>query len=586
MKNGPLFIDGDSLQAITDARTFRRGREYARTGRVEQIQEHDGAIEAAVQGTQSYRTKFWQADGKLRFSCSCPLGEEETCCKHVVALGLAWLGEGPPPDDQEKDPSAPDLMAELHAEDLRGHLLARDKSHLVDILLEQALGDDRLMRRLLLETSRSRGQDVEANALRAVIDDAVSHGRFVSWREAASYARGIEDVVDAIEGLRKAGKPEAVIELAEYALKAVETQLDSIDDSDGEIRPILDRLQDIHHRACKSARPDPKALAQKLLAWELHSEWDVFYSAASTYADVLGPEGMSAYRGLAENEWAKVKPVGPGKHDASESHARFRITSVMETLARQSGDLSKLVEVLSRDLSAEYHFLQIAEECKKAGRDDLAAQWAEKGVGAFPHYTDLRLREFLAHEYHALDRHDKAMALMWAAFADDPRLELYKQLKAHADRSRAWTEWREKAFAHLRPVIAAEKSSYRKSRWMPEPDNSSIVSILLWEKDVDGAWGEAQTGGCSNALWLELARLKEKSHPADALPIYQRSMEPTLNRKDINAYREAVRTLRIVHRLMKALGKDADFTAYLEQVRAAHRQKRNFMKLLDQVQWH
>ena len=105
MKNGPFFIDGDSLQAITDARTFRRGREYARTGRVEQIQEHDGAIEAAVQGTLSYRTKLWQADGKLRFSCSCPLGEEETCCKHVVALGLAWLGEGPPPGDQHEDPA-------------------------------------------------------------------------------------------------------------------------------------------------------------------------------------------------------------------------------------------------------------------------------------------------------------------------------------------------------------------------------------------------------------------------------------------------------------------------------------------------
>jgi uncharacterized Zn finger protein len=121
---------------------------------------------------------------------------------------------------------------------------------------------------------------------------------------------------------------------------------------------------------------------------------------------------------------------------------------------------------------------------------------------------------------------------------------------------------------------------------MRDPDNSSVVSILLWEKDVDGAWREAQTGGCSSALWLELARLREKSHPADALPIYQRTIEPTLNRKDINAYREAVRTLRIVHGLMKELGRDADFTAYLERVRAAHRQKRNFMKLLDQVQWH
>ncbi len=109
---------------------------------------------------------------------------------------------------------------------------------------------------------------------------------------------------------------------------------------------------------------------------------------------------------------------GSRKADAGESHARFGITHIMETLARQSGELSKLVEVLSRDLSDEYHFLQIAEECKKARRDDLAVQWAEKGVGAFPHHTDVRLREFLAQEYHTLGRHDEAMALMWAAFAE------------------------------------------------------------------------------------------------------------------------------------------------------------------------
>ena len=555
-------------------------------GRVARIEEHDGAIEAAVRGTRSYRTKLSQPDGKLRFSCTCPLGEEGLCCKHVVALALAWLGEGPPPGDPEEESAASGPIGEIHAEDVRRHLLARDKSDLIDILLEQAQGDDRLMRRLLVETSRSRGQDVEAEVLRGVIDDAVSHGGFVGWREAASYARGIEDAVDAVEILLKAGKPGAVIELAEYALKAVEAQMEAIDDSDGGIRPILDRLQDIHYRACRSARPDREALARSLFTWELNSEWDVFDNAVSTYRDVLGSEGMSVYRGLAEAAWAKVRPLGPGKRDASEFHARFRITRIMETLARQSSDLEKLVAVQSRDLSADYNFLQIAEECKKAGKDALAVEWAERGVGAFPRHTDARLREFLSREYHALGRHDEAMALMWTAFAEYPRLDEYKQLKSHADRIEAWPEWREKAFTHLRSVIAAEKSSYRKSRWIPEPDNSSTVAILLWEKDLEGAWREAQNGGCSGGLWLMLARSREKSHAEDAVPIYQRTIEPTLNRKDINAYREAVRTLRVIQRLMKELGRDADFTAFLERVRIAHRPKRNFMKLLDQVQWH
>ncbi len=124
-----------------------------------------------------------------------------------------------PPGDQEEDRASSDLMPEIHAEDLRGHLLAHEKSDLVDILLAPTLGDHRLVRRLPLETPRSRGQVVEGEALRTVIDDAVRHNGFVNWREAASYARSIEDVVDAIDGLRKAGKLEAVIELAEYALR-------------------------------------------------------------------------------------------------------------------------------------------------------------------------------------------------------------------------------------------------------------------------------------------------------------------------------------------------------------------------------
>jgi uncharacterized Zn finger protein len=99
------------------------------------------------------------------------------------------------------------------------------------------------------------------------------------------------------------------------------------------------------------------------------------------------------------------------------------------------------------------------------------------------------------------------------------------------------------------------------------------------------AWREAQEGGCSEDLWLELARRREKSHPQDALPIYQRRVSPVLDRKNIGAYREAVRTLQLIRRLMKVLGKEADFTAYLEEIRSAHKPKRNFMKLLDQARW-
>lgn len=37
--------------------------------------------------------------------------------------------------------------------------------------------------------------------------------------------------------------------------------------------------------------------------------------------------------------------------------------------------------------------------------------------------------------------------------------------------------------------------------------------------------------------------------------------------------------------MMARLGREADFPAYLESVRAAHRPKRNFMKLIEQAKW-
>ena len=531
-----------------------------------------------------YRAKLWREEGRLCSSCTCPLGEDGIFCKHCVALGLVWLGEGPARETAE---SGSEPEAAIGMDEIKSHLLTRDKSDLVDIILSQAMDDERLLRKLLVDAARTKGTNYETSVLRNIIDNAVHRDGYVGYREAYSYARGIEEGLDGVDHLLKSGQPAAAVELAEYALKAVEGQMESVDDSDGSMRPILDRLQEIHHSACVKARPDKKDLARRLFAWEFNSEWEVFWGAASTYKDVLGSEGLSVYHALAETEWSKVKQLAPGQHDDTKSVARFRITHIMEKLARETGDIEQLVAVKSRDLSIAYHFLEIAEEYKKGGKADLAIQWAERGIRAFPEQTDSRLREFLAKEYHRLKRHDEAMALIWKEFVESPDLDGYQQLKSHAEQFNGWSEWRAKAFDHLRLVLAAEKAAAKRTRWAWEPraDSSIIVRIFLWEKDDEAAWREAQKGGCSEDLWLELARRREKSHPQDALPIYQRRINPVLDRKNIEAYHDAVRTLQLIRRLMKALGKEADFTAYLEEVRSAHRPKRNFMKLLDQARW-
>lgn len=317
------------------------------------------------------------------------------------------------------------------------------------MLVKQAATDDRLRRRMLMKAARKGPGAPDFAAFRTAIDDAIDTGGFVAYREAGEYARGIEDAIDSTEELLKEGHAAEVIGLAEHALAAVEEAIGSVDDSDGQIGVILERLQGLHIDACKKVRPEPEKLARRLFKWELHTDLDTFFGAADTYADVLGKKGLAVYRRLAEAAWARIPALGPGRNDPEESGKRFRITHIMETLARRTGDVEAIVAVKKRDLSSPYDYLQIAEAYRGAGSDDLALEWAEQGLTTFPTRQDPRLREFLAEEYHRRERHEEAMALIWAGFTESPGLERYQDLKRHADRvsgpggTQAQTELRE-----------------------------------------------------------------------------------------------------------------------------------------------
>ena len=576
-------LDRRTLRRMAGARSFERGEDYFAEGQVRALAEHEGILTARVLGTREYRVKLWVEEGDVEFSCTCPVGTDGAFCKHCVAVGLAWLEQGKEGKTSPGKPAKPSVTMD----DVRVFLAGQEKDVLVGMLLEQAMEDDRLRQRLLMKAARKARKGLDIATFRQAIDDAVDTGGFVDYRSAHDYAQGVEDVADSIEGLLKEGHAAEVIDLAEHALGAVEDAMGSIDDSDGCMGGIFERLQDIHHAACRKAKPDPEELARRLFKWELRTDWDTFFGAAEKYAHVLGEKGLAVYRNLAEAEWAQVPALDAGRDDPGKHGNRFRITHIMETLARRTGDVEAVVAVMKRDLSSPYAYLRIAETFQEARKHDPALEWAERGLKAFPRRTDSRLREFLAGEYHRRKRHDEAMALAWAGFTDSPDLGQYENLKRHAGRIGRWGEWREKALAHLRERIDEAKRETRKDRWggSGRADHSELVRIFLREKDDDAAWQEAKAGGCTNDLWMQLAAKRERDHPEDALPVYRQQIEPTLARKNNEAYRAAIGLLRQIRGLMVRLGREAEFARYLESVRAAHKPKRNFMKLLDRAKW-
>ena len=454
------------------------------------------------------------------------------------------------------------------------------------MLADEAAENRSLRERLLLQAARLSSAGVDLAAYRKAIASATRTNGFVDYYAAPDYARRVQQVIDSIAALLDDGHPAAVIQLTEYMLAKLaklENAIGHMDDSDGGILP---ELHDLHHRACLQAKPDPVTLARRLFEWEIKSDWEIFYGSASNYADVFGAEGLAEYRKLAESQWSHIRPLGPGDKDDEVSNKRFRVTSIMEALARQTGDPEAIVEVKRRDLSHSYSYLKIAEIYRQAGENDKALAWAEEGLKSFPR-RDSRLVEFLAQEYHRRARHEDAMKLIWDQFIESPSLGHYQELNANAAKVQPnsnWPAWRGKALAHLRRVIAQEKQDQkpRDWHWVARPDNSRLVEIFLWEKRYDEAWQEASTGGCSDTLWLRVTATREEKHPGDAIPVYQEMIVTILKHSNNSAYEEAVNLIRKIRELMARLRRENEFEDYLAVLRLEYRRKRNFMKLLDE----
>jgi hypothetical protein len=157
-------------------------------------------------------------------------------------------------------------------EDVRAHLAGQSKDALVELLMSQAATDARLRDRLLLETAGGRSGGVDLATFRAAIDRAVEPDDYEDYRPALAYANDIEQVIDRIQALLDDDHAEAVVELAEHAIEAVEQALGWIDDSNGYLGGVLERLGDLHHTACLQARPDLEELAERLFRRELGSD--------------------------------------------------------------------------------------------------------------------------------------------------------------------------------------------------------------------------------------------------------------------------------------------------------------------------
>lgn len=613
-----LEFEDDHLIELTDDGSWQRGTTYFREGRVGTLLTHENSVAATVQGTEPYRVTLTADDDGLHGECTCPMGDEDVFCKHCVAVAIACRVAFAEKSASGDEPTAPRESRRgkrrkkaasrakhqvdcISVETIRDHLEQMESNSLAEIILKQALRDEGFLNELMLIVARYRlrgssdrssaksprgGARRALSAFRKAITAATRTRGFIEYRGSGTFANGIHRVLDQVAEIIDEDNAQDVMKLAEYAHDRCERALGQMDDSAGHMSDVFGDIEQIHHAACAMAKPDPKELAKHLFDLEMKSEWDGFHHASKRYAELLGAEGLDAYRQQAANLWDELPELAPGDEGSFEGH-RFRLSRIMEDLAEMSGDVDQMVKVRMKDLSSPYRFLQIAELYAEHGQIEKAIDWAQRGIREFPSHRDDRLKQCLINLYQAGGRIEDAVTLAWEMYIDGPGLNAYQVLKQCTERAAEnpegkydWKIWREKALDHMHLAIRQAKQE-RKGVDNVYTNHSRLVEILLWENEIDQAWKEAGAGGCTTHLWLQLAQAREATHPLDAASVYQELIGPTVEQTNNRAYHEAIKLLMRIEKLMTANGRAEHFDSFMGAIRRRYKRKRNFMRMLD-----
>jgi hypothetical protein len=554
---------------------YGRGVGYFRQGRVEPEAGGDRRLRATVRGSVPYTVELWVDGGQPGWSCTCPYAEEGSLCKHGVAVALLLDPAGLEADP----PTTVNTSREDETGLLVDHVDGLDRERLVALVLEAADQDWRLRERLLTEVRAGRGEGADLAVWRRRVDAAFTpYDDFVSYQEAAGWAGEVDEVIDAIAELCAAGDTEAAAVLAEHAHRCADEAIGCVDDSDGWLIDISERLAELHLQACVEGEMDPIELAGRLVALELTSELDGFHRAAATYAGVLGPDGVAEYRRLVEPRWEELRLETEGW-----SSQRFTLREAMIGVALATGDPDDLVEVYRHDLRTPDAYLEIARMFAAAGRDAEAERWAREGLVAFTDrsWQTPPLREFLAGLLRDRGERSEAVELFWEAFVRAPALTAYRRLLDEAGEDAAAVKGR--ALETLTGRV--EQPPPLDTGHARAAPSGVLVEILSYEGDTERAWQVATAHGCDRRMWLTLARAREDSSPLDAIGVYEPEAFTLIEAKKNATYRQAVDLLSRIRRLARQADQPQRFADMLQRVRVEHGRKRNLMKLIDEKGW-
>ncbi len=406
-------------------------------------------------------------------------------------------------------------------------------------------------RRVRLIAARSSG---DLGALRAEVDRGLRTRRFLGYRESVEWARAARPVVTELEAAVSASPSQELVELLErgiaHVVKVIQTKAD---DSSGMVGDLARDLLNLHATACDAGVADPVKLARWMIRFRFVDQ-DFFEADPVRYRAALGDAGLAEFRSLLA---------------AQEDQDGFAARYARERLAVLDGDVDAIVALLGGDFSRPYQFIRVAEAMLELGREEEVIAWARRGIDQTTGWQTDQLYDLACAAHGRRGERVEVLALRRAQHEQTPTSSTYRVLRIAAEAVHAWS---------------VESDAAR--RVLRERNPAGLVDALLDDGEDELAWQTATAlpgPDLGEHAWLRLAEARQKSHPAQALPVYWRLIDSTLETADRRAYASAVRLLRRARDAATAGGEVEMFEARLLALRDRHRRRPSLIAMLDKA---
>jgi uncharacterized Zn finger protein len=629
----------DDLEDWAGSSVVSRGRSYQHSHRVQDLaRTPDGGLIAWVLGTEKYATRVDFGEDGPASVCTCPYW---TTCKHAVAVVLEYLESAKRktkiPTATERDPRLAELRDidkvgseewdeydEGDAEDaisrrtresptdvLRPYLNKQTKEQLVELIDELATSFPAVQKALQDRSELAEGTAQKlVKSVRREIRELGTKPGWQNYWDGEGYTPDYSGVRDRLTVLLERGRFDEIVELGKELRESGVRHVEMSHDEGETATQIVSCLNVVFRALSRSSLPSSEQALWAIEAalsddYDLCQGADAFWEEAKTSA--------ADWNVVADQLLQRLKrlPAVEGDDSFSRNYRRDRVTDWLIHALQYAGREDEIIPLCRQEAEQTGSYVRLVSYLVEADRQEEAEQWIRKGIEA----TQVKWPG-IAHQLRQMQREMRASEKDWlrvaAFYAEDffaqPTLQAYQEMQKAAERAEVWPAVRAAALHYLETGELPKKASAKgrpaaawplpetgltevSPRWRRQfPIVDTLIEVAIAEKrteDIirwyDRRGADRTTWGWSASLDDTVARALADTHPERAVAIWKQMAEDSIAQANKNAYQTAGVYLRQVHRLLKQMGKEKEWQAYVAELRQANVRKRRFLEVLDNL---